>query len=57
MTPRVLFRGGFNDPAKKTFFPGELEGPYLSQFCLIPTSLGRLTVDQKVRTFAPGKIS
>ena len=55
VTPRVLFRGGFNDPAKKKFFPGELEGPYLSQFCLIPTSLGRLTVDQKVRTFAPGQ--
>jgi hypothetical protein len=55
VTPAVLFRGGFNDPAKKKYFPGELEGPYLSQFCLIPTSLGRNTIDQKIATYAPAQ--
>jgi hypothetical protein len=53
VTPDRLFRGGFNKhPA---YFAGETDGPYLSQFCLLPTSLGRVPLDQKIKTLAPGK--
>jgi hypothetical protein len=53
VTPALLFRGGFN--GKPLYFQGEDVGPYLSQFCLIPTSLGRNAIDQKITTFAPAQ--
>jgi hypothetical protein len=53
VTPDLLFRGGFN--AKPTYFPGETDGPYISQFCLLPTFLGRVPIDQKIKTLAAGK--
>jgi len=53
VTPALLFRGGFN--GKPGYFQGENVGPYLSQFCLIPTSLGRNPINQKITTFAPGQ--
>lgn len=53
VTPGLLFRGGFN--ANSAYFAGETEGPYISQFCLLPTFLGRVPLDQKIKTLAPGK--
>jgi hypothetical protein len=53
VTPAVLFRGGFN--ARPQYFFGETVGPYLSQFCLLPTYLGRVPLDQKIKTFVGGK--
>jgi len=53
VTPELLFRGGFN--ASLGFFTGETEGPYISQFCLVPTFLGRLPLDQKIKTLAAGQ--
>ncbi len=44
VTPGTLFRG---------FTPGDLIGPYLSQFFLLPVSLGTLSVAQKYSTYAP----
>ena len=44
VTPGTLFRG---------FTPGDLMGPYLSQFFLLPVSLGTLGVAQKYNTYAP----
>lgn len=55
VTPEVLFRGGFNAAAKINYFAGELDGPYLSQFCLLPTFLGRIALDQRIKTLAPGR--
>jgi hypothetical protein len=46
VTPDTLFRG---------FTPGDLIGPYLSQFFLLPLSLGTLPVTQKYNTYTPGK--
>ena len=43
VTPDTLFRG---------FTPGDLIGPYLSQFFLLPVSLGTLGVAQKYSTYA-----
>jgi hypothetical protein len=45
VTPGTLFRG---------FTPGDLIGPYLSQFFLLPLSLGTLSVTQKYNTYTPG---
>lgn len=53
VTPELLFRGGFG--AKPAYFTGETIGPYLSQFCLIPTALGRLPINQKIMTYLPGQ--
>ncbi|HZD33114.1 MAG TPA: phosphoesterase [Candidatus Angelobacter sp.] len=53
VTLHLLFRGGLN--AHPTWFSGEDVGPYLSQFCIIPTSLGRLPVDQKIVTYKPAQ--
>ena len=53
VTPDLLFRGGFN--AKPAYFAGEKDGPYISQFCLLPTFLGRVPLDQKIKTLAAGK--
>lgn len=52
VTPDLLFRGGFN--AKPAYFAGETVGPYISQFWLYPTSFGRVPLDQKITTLAPG---
>lgn len=46
VTPDLLFRGGLN--AHPTWFAGVTEGPYLSQFCVSPTSMGRVPLDQKI---------
>jgi len=63
VTPRVLFRGGFNTgattatiltPNPGNYFAGELAGPYLSQFCLQPAHLGALSFDQKYSTLPAG---
>jgi hypothetical protein len=53
VTPDLLFRGGFN--AHPASFAGEADGPYVSQFCLLPTFLGRVPLDQKLKTLAAGK--
>ena len=52
VTPHLLFRGGFNDPT--TYFAGENFGPYISQLCIHPTSLGAQAMSQMMQTFAPG---
>jgi hypothetical protein len=44
VTPRLLFRGGF---------PGEVLGPYVSQFLLKPTSLGAQPIGQQLVTYLP----
>jgi len=63
VTPRVLFRGGFNAGAttgpmpasnRPQYFAGELAGPYLSQFCFRPTSFGVQELDQKLYTAPAG---
>jgi hypothetical protein len=50
VTPELLFRGGFGDPAKAKSFAGEVDGPYVSQFLLQPTALGALEITQKYVT-------
>jgi len=45
VTPRTLFRG---------FTPGDLVGPYISQFLLQPVSLGALVGPQKYQTRRAG---
>jgi hypothetical protein len=44
VTPGTLFRGST---------PGDLIGPYLSQFFLLPLSLGTLSITQKYNTYTP----
>ncbi|TLZ15893.1 MAG: vanadium-dependent haloperoxidase [Gammaproteobacteria bacterium] len=46
VTANTLFRG---------LRPGDLTGPYLSQFFLLPVSLGTLSVAQNYNAYAPGK--
>jgi hypothetical protein len=53
VTPRVLFRGGFNGP-QAGYFAGENFGPYISQLCIQPTNLGAQAIDQKMQSFAAG---
>jgi|ERR1043166_1000714 hypothetical protein len=66
ITPRLLFRGGLpankrkrklkplqTDPA--AYFSDEIAGPYMSQFCIWPTSLGAQQIDQKMLTYMPGQ--
>jgi hypothetical protein len=53
VTPEFLFRGGLS--AHSQYFFGETVGPYISQFCLLPTFLGRVPLDQKIKTFVAGK--
>ncbi|MBV8068587.1 MAG: vanadium-dependent haloperoxidase [Acidobacteriaceae bacterium] len=45
VTPDLLFRGGY---------PGETDGPYVSQFLLKPTCLGALPITQQYTTFKAG---
>jgi hypothetical protein len=54
VTPELLFRGGFGDPAKANYFVGETIGPYLSQFMLQPTALGSLPITQQYITNKAG---
>jgi hypothetical protein len=44
VTPGTLFRG---------FTPGDLIGPYMSQFFLLPVNFGTLPVAQKYNTYIP----
>ena len=44
VTPATLFRG---------FTPGDLIGPYTSQFFLLPVNFGTLPVAQKYNTYTP----
>jgi hypothetical protein len=44
VTTRLLFRGAF---------PGETVGPYVSQFHLIPTTLGNIPISQQITTYLP----
>ena len=44
VTAKTLFRG---------FTPGDLVGPYVSQFLLKPFDLGALKIDQRFRTYTP----
>jgi hypothetical protein len=53
VTARTLFRGGLNEGGPH-YFEGELFGPYLSQFCLQPTSLGAQKISQMTTTYAAG---
>jgi hypothetical protein len=53
VTTKVLFRGGLTTGSpKRRFFAGETDGPYLSQFCIQPTTLGAQPVDQRIASFA-----
>jgi hypothetical protein len=45
VTPQTLFRG---------FTPGDLVGPYVSQFLLQPFRFGALSVNQMYSTYLPG---
>ena len=45
VTPDLLFRGPY---------PGDTEGPYVSQFYLIPTFLGAQAMGQQMITYASG---
>jgi hypothetical protein len=45
VTPQNLFRG---------FTPGDVLGPYPSQFILQPTSFGAIAIDQLFTTYTPG---
>jgi hypothetical protein len=45
VTPGTLYRG---------VYPGDLIGPYLSQFFLPTVNFGALSVSQKLNTYAPG---
>jgi hypothetical protein len=67
VTPSLLFRGGV--PAGKrrdfrtqgaqtdanTYFAGETVGPYLSQLCLGPTTLGAQPINQRIQVLASGR--
>lgn len=44
VTPKTLFRG---------FTPGDLIGPYISQFLWKPIPYGALTIDQRMQTLLP----
>jgi hypothetical protein len=58
VTPDLLFRGGgafaAKDAAPVPWFAGETIGPYVSQFCIVPTVLGVQPIDQRWITAAPG---
>ncbi|MFZ1134602.1 MAG: vanadium-dependent haloperoxidase [Candidatus Korobacteraceae bacterium] len=59
VTPRLLFRGGLTLAGRKgknpvTYFAGEDVGPYVSQLCIWPTSLGAQSIDQKMQTYIAG---
>jgi hypothetical protein len=59
VTPRLLFRGGLpkgkRETASPPYFGDEKDGPYLSQLCLWPCSLGTQLIDQKMQTYMPGQ--
>jgi hypothetical protein len=45
VTPQTLFRDNY---------PGTLDGPYISQFLIQPTTFGAMRVDTKIATVFPG---
>jgi membrane-associated phospholipid phosphatase len=45
VTPATLFRG---------LTPGDLTGPYISQFLLLPAPFGACSIEQRLRTYLPG---
>lgn len=55
----VLFRGGFGrtpnyyPEGSSSYFPGELTGPYLSQFLVLPAFLGAQPISQQWQVFLP----
>ncbi|HUN93324.1 MAG TPA: vanadium-dependent haloperoxidase [Burkholderiaceae bacterium] len=53
VTPALLFRGGLSANGT-TWFAGETDGPYMSQFALQAASFGALPFDQKFRAYASG---
>ena len=44
VTPQTLFRG---------FTPGDVTGPYVSQFLLKPLEYGAIHIDQRINTYLP----
>ena len=46
VTPQLLFRGGLANGT----FPGEVVGPYISQFLVKSTAFGTLPIEQKYKT-------
>jgi len=50
VTANLLFRGGLGST-----FPGETIGPYISQFMLMPTTLGVQPISQQWRVFLSGQ--
>ena len=52
VTTKELFRGGF--AAQPNYFPGELTGPYVSQFAILPTFFGAQPISQQWQVFLPG---
>src|SRR5579883_2266457 len=54
VTPKLLFRGGFNG-SKDHYFAGEDVGPYVSQFCIRPTNLGAQQFDQMMVNYVTGR--
>ena len=59
ITPRLLFRAGLpkgkRSPTCPAYFADEAPGPYVSQFCLWPTSLGAQPIDQLMKSYMPGQ--
>jgi hypothetical protein len=53
VTAKTLFRGGLTSGATN-LFEGQLAGPYLSQFCLQPTTLGAQKISQMTTTYTAG---
>jgi len=51
VTTKELFRGGFS--AQPNYFPGELTGPYVSQFAILPTCFGAQPISQQWQVFLP----
>src|SRR5207244_4227465 len=45
VTPQTLFRG---------LTPGDLAGPYISQFLYLPVPFGATFIEQRMRTYLPG---
>jgi hypothetical protein len=53
VTAKTLFRGGLKI-GPTHYFDGQLAGPYLSQFCVQPTTLGAQKINQVTTTYAAG---
>jgi hypothetical protein len=59
VTTNELFRGGFSGSpsyfpqGNSNYFPGELTGPYVSQFAILPTFYGAQPISQQWQVFLP----